>query len=132
MAHGLRPFLTFQGGVGADALALYARVFADYEVVFDQRYGPEGPGPEGTIMAATFRVAGNEVSCADSPVDHDWGFTPAVSLWVEAGDDAELEALFTGLSEGGTVFMPLDGYGFSTRFGWVGDPFGVTWQLNLA
>lgn len=132
MAHGLRSFLTFQGGVGADALALYARVFADYEVVFDQRYGPEGPGPEGTIMAATFRVAGNEVSCADSPVDHDWGFTPAVSLWVEAGDDAELEALFTGLSEGGTVFMPLDGYGFSTRFGWVGDPFGVTWQLNLA
>jgi uncharacterized glyoxalase superfamily protein PhnB len=30
------------------------------------------------------------------------------------------------------VFMPLDDYGFSTRFGWVGDPHGVTWQLNLA
>ena len=26
----------------------------------------------------------------------------------------------------------FDDYGFSTRFGWVGDPFGVTWQLNLA
>ena len=25
----------------------------------------------------------------------------------------------------------LDNYGFSTRFGWVGDRFGVTWQLNL-
>ena len=35
------------------------------------------------------------------------------------------------LGDGGRVYMPVGGYGFSTRFGWVGDPFGVTWQLNL-
>lgn len=132
MAETLRPFLTFQGGVGAAALEFYAGVFDDFTIVADQRYGSDGPGPEGTIMVATFRVAGIEVSCSDSPIDHEWGFTPAVSLWVEAGDDAELTGLFEGLSAGGTVYMPLDDYGFSTRFGWVGDPFGVTWQLNLA
>ena len=54
-----------------------------------------------------------------------------MSLWIECDDDAELERLFGRLSDGGQVFMPLDGYGFSTRFGWVGDRFGVTWQLNL-
>jgi predicted 3-demethylubiquinone-9 3-methyltransferase (glyoxalase superfamily) len=27
--------------------------------------------------------------------------------------------------------MPLDDYGFSTRFGWLNDRFGVSWQLNL-
>jgi len=132
MAEALRPFLTFQGGVGAAALEFYAEAFSDFEVIADQRWGPEGPGPEGTIMTATFRVAGNEVSCSDSPIDHEWSFTPAVSLWVETSDEAELEQLFGALSVGGNVYMPLGDYGFSTRFGWVGDPFGVTWQLNLA
>ena len=28
--------------------------------------------------------------------------------------------------------MPLDNYGFSPRFGWFNDRFGVSWQLNLA
>ena len=28
--------------------------------------------------------------------------------------------------------MPLDDYGFSQRFGWMNDRFGVSWQLNLA
>lgn len=93
--------------------------------------GRGGVGPEGTVEHAVLRVAGHELSCSDSPIDHEWGFTPAVSLWVDCDDAAEQERLFERLGEGGRVYMPLDGYGFSTRFGWVGDRFGVTWQLNL-
>jgi predicted 3-demethylubiquinone-9 3-methyltransferase (glyoxalase superfamily) len=65
-------------------------------------------------------------------MDHAWGFTPAVSLWIDCDDNGELERLFERLSDGGSVYMPLGDYGFSTRFGWVGDRFGVTWQLNVA
>ncbi len=131
MAQGLQTFLTFQGGAATAALALYGEVFDDFEIVEIAYYGPGDGGPEGTVMVARFRLAGTEFRCADSPVEHAWGFTPAISLWIDCEDGAELERLFARLSDGGQVFMALNDYGFSTRFGWIGDPHGVTWQLNL-
>ena len=132
MTRGLRTFLTFQGGVATAALDLYREVFDDFQLVEIAHYGPGEGGPEGTVKVARFRLAGSDFSCADSPVSHAWGFTPAVSLWIDCEDEIELERLFDGLGAGGQVFMPLDDYGFSTRFGWVGDRFGVTWQLSVA
>jgi predicted 3-demethylubiquinone-9 3-methyltransferase (glyoxalase superfamily) len=131
MTQRLRTFLTFQGGAATAALDLYREIFEDFELVDVDRYGNDEGAPAGTIKVATFRLAGNELRCSDSPIRHEWGFTPAVSLWIDCDDDDELERLFALLSDEGTVYMPLDNYGFSTRFGWVGDRYGVTWQLNL-
>src|SRR5215208_5292721 len=130
MTQGLRTFITFQGGVAAAALDLYRDVFDDFELLEIAHYGPEDSGPEGTVKVARFRLAGSEFGCADSPVRHEWGLTPAVSLFIDCDDNDELERLFHRLNDGGNVFMPLDEYGFSRRFGWVGDRYGVTWQLN--
>lgn len=35
------------------------------------------------------------------------------------------------LVEGGGALMPLGDCGFSKKFGWVNDRYGVSWQLNL-
>ncbi len=56
---------------------------------------------------------------------------PAVSIFVECENEGELEEAFRRLADGGQVLMPLDNYGFSRRFAWVADRFGVSWQLNL-
>ena len=128
----LRTFLTFQSGVATAALDLYRDVFEDFDLIDVEHYGPNEGGPEGTIKVARFRLADSDFSCADSPITHSWGFTPAVSLWIECTDEVEQQRIFDQLGEGGNVYMPLGNYGFSTRFGWVGDRFGVTWQLNLA
>jgi predicted 3-demethylubiquinone-9 3-methyltransferase (glyoxalase superfamily) len=132
MTRELRTFLTFQKGAASAALDDYREIFDDFEMLEIDHYGRGDVGPEGTVKVAKFRLAKGEFGCADSPVDHAWGFTPAVSLWIDCDNGEELERLFVRLSEGGQVFMPLDSYGFSTRFGWVGDRHGVTWQLNLA
>ncbi|MCH4564512.1 AAA family ATPase [Halomonas sp. EGI 63088] len=43
----------------------------------------------------------------------------------------ELRDTIPPLSSGGEVLMPPDDYGFSARFTWLNDRFGVSWQLNL-
>lgn len=70
--------------------------------------------------------------CSDSPVKHDSGFTASSFTFVEFDSATELEPVFGMLSEAGQLLMPLDDYGFSQRFAWVNDRFGVSWQLNLA
>ena len=83
-------------------------------------------------MRAEFTVAGPRLACIDSPAPHNFTFTPSASLFVECADEAELDQAFATLSEGGAVLMPPGDYGFSRKFAWVGDRFGVSWQLNLA
>jgi predicted 3-demethylubiquinone-9 3-methyltransferase (glyoxalase superfamily) len=44
---------------------------------------------------------------------------------------AHLEDLWQKLSDRGQVLMPLEPYPFSKLYGWVKDPYGITWQLIL-
>ena len=126
----ITSFLTFEGAA-EEAMNFYLGLFDDAEVVSIARYGAEGPGPEGSVQHATFRLAGQEFMCSDSWVQHEWGFTPAVSLYVDCADEAEIDRLYAALSEKGVELMALGDYGFSRKFGWVNDRFGVSWQLNL-
>ena len=130
MSKKITTFLMFEGQA-EEAMTFYVSLFPDAEVVSLARYGPEGPGTEGSVMHATFRLAGQEFMCIDSPVKHDFGFTPAVSLYVDCADEDEIDRLFAALSADGAVLMPLGNHGFSTKFGWCDDRFGVSWQLNL-
>jgi predicted 3-demethylubiquinone-9 3-methyltransferase (glyoxalase superfamily) len=123
------PFLMFEGQAG-EALELYAEAFEDAEVVDVRRFGDAGPGPAGTVEHAVLRIGEREVRLIDSPAAHDFGFTPAVSLFVDLDSAAEVDAAFAKLSAGGQVLMPLDAYPFSPRFAWIADRFGVSWQLS--
>jgi predicted 3-demethylubiquinone-9 3-methyltransferase (glyoxalase superfamily) len=123
------PFLMFEGQAG-EALDLYAEAFEDAEVIDVRRYGDEGPGEPGTVEHAVLRIGEREVRMIDSPAKHDFGFTPAVSLFVDLDSAAEVDAAFAKLSAGGQVLMPLDAYPFSPRFAWIADRFGVSWQLS--
>ena len=127
----IATFLTFQKEDAEQAMNFYVELFDNSEIDDLKRWGKDGPGKEGTIMHATFNLNGKQFMCSDSPAIHDWGFTPAVSNYVECSDESELERLFTKLSENGKVMMPLNNYGFSQKFGFVEDQFGISWQLNL-
>ena len=127
----IATFLTFQKEDGEKAMNFYVALFENSEIVEVKRWGKDAPGKEGTIMHATFKLDGKSYMCSDSPAIHEWGFTPVVSNFVSCEDEQELERLFSKLSEGGKIMMPLNNYGFSQKFGWVEDQFGISWQLNL-
>jgi len=126
----ITTFLMFEGNA-EEAMAFYLSLFDDAEVISINRYGADGPGTEGSVQQATFTLAGQPFMCIDSPMKHGFTFTPAMSLFVQCADEAELDRLYAALAERGAELMPLGNYGFSAKFGWVNDRFGVSWQLNL-
>jgi predicted 3-demethylubiquinone-9 3-methyltransferase (glyoxalase superfamily) len=129
----ISTFLTFQQNDAEEAMNFYVSLFEKAKVLEVHRYGKQKPpqAKEGSVMMAKFELNGAQFICSDSFVKHEWNFTPAVSIYVECKTSDEVDRLYEKLSENGRAFMPLDNYGFSSKFGWVEDRFGVSWQLNL-
>ena len=131
MVASVTTFLMFEGDAEA-AMELYASVFPEFQVLSVDKYGTDENGPEGTVRHATVDFRGQRIACIDSPIEHGFTFTPSVSLFVECESAEQLDSAFEALAADGQILMPIDDYGFSKRFGWVADRFGVSWQLNLA
>lgn len=129
MAQSIATFLMFDADAEA-AMSLYMSLFSG-SITEIERYGPGEQGARGTIKKARFTLAGHDLICFDSPVKHDFTFTPSMSLFVDCQSEEELDTAFERLAEDGEILMPLDRYEFSKKFGWVNDRFGVSWQLNL-
>jgi predicted 3-demethylubiquinone-9 3-methyltransferase (glyoxalase superfamily) len=127
----ITTFLMFNGKA-EEAMNFYVSLFKNSEIIHITRYRAEEAGAEGTVQHAVFSLNGQQFMAIDSSVEHAFTFTPAISLFVQCGTEAEADGLYEALADGGNVFMPLDRYPFSKKFGWVADKFGVTWQLNLA
>lgn len=119
----------FQGNA-EEAINHYISLFEQSEVKDITYYGLNEEGIEGKVRQAVFTLKGQEYMCIDSNIEHSFTFTPAFSLFVVCDTEDEVEMLFKGLSEGGSVLMPLAKYTFSNKFCWIADKFGVSWQLS--
>lgn len=128
MARSIKTFLMFEGEA-EEAMNFYASLFEEAAVSEITRHG--AGSAEGKVYSATLSLPGQEIMFFDSPAEHEFGFTPAISLFVECESEDEIERLYSSLADGGKPLMPISDYGFSRRFGWVADRFGVSWQLNL-
>lgn len=127
MVEKVTPFLMFQGKA-EEAMAFYCDTIPQSRVIEVTRHGGEG-GPGGTL--ARVSIAGQEIMIFDSPVPHAFTFTPAASLFVDCSSEEEQDRIVEALAEGGGFLMPVGNYGFSHRFAWLNDRYGVSWQVNL-
>lgn len=124
----VRPFLMFQGGLCREALDFYAANLPGM-TLGEIAHFPDAANAH-LIMTASFQVGDQMVMCNDSPIPHAFGFTPSLSLFVTVDEEAEVDRLADALAAGGAFLMPAGDYGFSRRFAWVNDRFGVSWQVN--
>jgi predicted 3-demethylubiquinone-9 3-methyltransferase (glyoxalase superfamily) len=123
-------FLMFTGKC-EEAITFYTSLITNSKIGNIERWGAGGPGKEGSVMRAAFTLNGVDFMATDSPAVHAFDFTPSMSIFVECDNEAELDRVFAALSDGGKILMPPGNYGFSRKFGWCNDRFGVSWQINL-
>ena len=113
----INPFLWFDNNA-EEAMHFYVSVFKNSEVLSVSRYGEAGPGPNGSVMTATFQLDGLELIALNGGPH--FKFTEAISLSVNCETQEEVDELWEKLSEGGE----------KGRCGWLKDKFGLSWQVN--
>lgn len=128
MIKSIQPQLMFTGSA-KQAMDLYVSVFGG-KVVDEQFYPDDHPTQSGQVLRAMFLLGEQIFTCIDSAPVHEFSFTPSMSIFIEMENAAVLEQAFEALAEGGQVLMPLDSYGFSEKFVWFDDKYGVSWQLS--
>ena len=125
-------FVGEQNGKAEEAINLYTSLFRNSGVKHIEYFKEGEPGgEEGTVKQAVFTLDGQEYRAMDGGVGHQFSFTPAVSVFVNCESEEEIDTLWQKLLEGGSALMPLGDYGFSKKFGWLNDKYGMSWQLNL-
>lgn len=55
----------------------------------------------------------------------------AISNFVYCGTVEEIDRLYAALLPGAQVMMPLGAYPWTSRYAWLVDQFGISWQLDV-
>ncbi len=116
--------------------------FTFYETVFNtkrlmtMKWGdaPAGitypEGAEALIMHTALPLYDITLMGADAPPGQGKAFG-GFDISLDDSDEAEVRRLFTLLSAGGSVMMPLAPTFWSPLFGMCTDKFGVNWMLSV-
>ncbi|TDE34861.1 VOC family protein [Actinomadura sp. 6K520] len=138
----LSVFLMFHGNA-EEAMDFYTSLFEDGEVLQVIRARAEDAGwTEGTLQYGIFKLAGQQVVCSNTPPPdsrlhdlmpwHEFTFNPAMTIYVQRDSVEDFDKLYEALAEGGEVHLPARDYGFSPRFAWVSDRYGISWRIDLS
>jgi len=132
----IEPYLFFQGRC-EEAVSFYQKSLgAELQMMMRYTESPEPPPPGmippnwgDKIMHSSFKIGQTVVMAsdgcgADGKIE---GFKLSISVHTEA----EAKQVFTALSEGGKVEMPLTRTFWSPCFGMLEDKFGISWMVNV-
>ncbi len=113
----ISPFLWFDTQA-EEAARFYVSVFKNSEILSVSRYPDGSPYPAGTAMAVSFVLDGVEFQALNGGPEYH--FTEAISLFVSAETQEEIDELWEKLTSDGGEPGPC---------GWLKDRYGLSWQI---
>lgn len=133
----INPYLNFPGNT-EEAFSFYKSVFGGEFLTFQRFKDTPGAGniPEkdrNKIMHVALPIGKENILMATDALESlgqklTVGNNYYISINTESRE--ETERLFTGLSAGGAVEMPLQDAFWGAYFGMFKDKFGVQWMVN--
>lgn len=114
MTEALYPCLWFDTQA-AEAASFYCSLFENSAIL------------SSDSLVTMWQIAGNKFMGLNGGPQ--FKMTPSISLFVTCETDEEVDFLWNKLKEDGRIYMDLNAYPWSERYGWCGDRFGVTWQI---
>ena len=130
----VQPYLFFDGRC-EEAIDFYrSKLGAEVDMLMRFKDSPEpqhhAPGTVNKIMHVNLRIGDATVLASDGRCLGQPNFQ-GFALSLTPADDAEAKRLFSALSEGGQVQMPLGKTFFASSFGMLADRFGVSWMVYV-
>lgn len=110
------PCLWFDGN-GEEAVKFYTDIFPNSRVTDKLLWGDTNPALKGSLLTAVFELQGQEFMVINGGPQ--FKFTPAISMYLRCGTQAEVDNYWNRLLEGG---KPME-------CGWLTDRYGVAWQI---
>ncbi|QGZ34984.1 VOC family protein [Stappia indica] len=103
----------------AGALETYVRLIPGSAVEWTSALPADSPsGPAGSVKIAAFRLGDQRYRAIETEAP--WSFNHTFSVMMECEDQAEVDRLWDGLSEGGEI----------QQCGWLRDRWGLYWQIT--
>jgi len=126
------PYLNFNGNC-KEAFEFYAELFGGEItslLTFDQ--GPPEmdcpPAMKDMVMNAQLQI-GNQLLMASDAMES-YREPQGMHITIGVSKPEEAERVFAGLSEGGSVQMPMVETFWARRFGMLTDRYGIPWMVN--
>jgi PhnB protein len=125
-----------------DAFVFYKSVFKTEYVGHIARFGdvpaspscpPAAEADKNLIMHIALPTLGDHILMGtDAPESMGFKCTPGNNVYINLEPDTREEAdrLFTALSAGGKVEMPIQDMFWGAYFGSLTDKFGIQWMIN--
>jgi len=113
----ISPFLWFDDQA-EEAANFYVSIFKNSSILGVSRYGEGAPRPAGSAMSVSFELDGLQLQALNGGPE--FTFTEAISLFVTAETQDEIDDLWEKLTSGG---------GEPSQCGWLKDKFGLSWQI---